>query len=506
MSRLLWVLLASGVLLMPACTNLGPDYEEPPVGWLEDWQTTLYGQVKSGTTEREDLSFWWQAFSDPVLNELVAVARRENNSLRIASLAILQSRAVLGIATGSQYPQVQRASGSAARVDRWPTEGDDGWDHGNFSTYDAGFDIAWEVDFWGRYRRGVESADAAFFAAITNQQNAQVLLSAAVAQTYYGWRTTERQIVIARENAGLQKRSLDITTRLYESGQTSELDLQQARAQYLGTLATIPSLEISLRQFENALSVLLARRPGDLPELQGAAGELPGLSPVMISDIPARYLMRRPDVQSAAWQVAAQSAQIGIARADLYPSISLFGTVGWSGNSLDATTDTLSTGVGPAFTWNLFNYDRLENRVRVQDAILQQAIEGYQFSVLQAAREIDDAAIGVVKTRERQGILARSLESARRALTLSTKRYQEGYSDFQRVLDAQRALAAASNNYVATQGAHIGAVIAFYKALGGGWQPVSGTDLLPEETRQQMEQRTDWDGMLDAPLPVANPN
>jgi outer membrane protein TolC len=252
----------------------------------------------------------------------------------------------------------------------------------------------------------------------------------------------------------------------------------------------------------NALSVLLARAPGNLPELAGESPPFPGLDPLMISEIPARLLMRRPDVRAAAWQVASQSAQIGIAEANLYPAISLFGTVGWSGNSLDRSADTLSTGFGPSFTWNLFNYGRLQNNVRVQDALLQQTIESYQNTVLQAAREIDDAAISVVKTREQDAILAQALAAAERSLKLSTSRYREGYSDFNRVLDAQAALAFQSNAYAANQGAHANAVVAFYKALGGGWRPAAAEDFLPTATREEMEQRTDWGELLRVPLPV----
>ncbi len=498
-------LLAGFLVLLQACTNLGPDYREPDVGWLDQWQTDLYGQLEAGTADVEDLAFWWEAFNDPVLNELIETAKRENPGIRVAALAIVQSRAALGIATGSQYPQVQQASGSWARADSWPTEGDNSGNHSDLNTYSTDFSVAWEVDFWGRWRRTVESADAAFYSSIANQQNVQVLLSAQVAQTYFAWRTTLRQIEIARENAELQKRSYEITSSLYNSGQSSELDLQQARSQYLATLASIPNLEISLRQIENALAALLGRAPGDLPELRGLGSDLPALDQVMIREIPASLLMRRPDIRTAAWQVAAQSAQIGIAEADMYPSVSLFGTVGWSGNSLDGRSDSLTTAVGPSFSWNLFNYGRLENSVRVQDALLQQAIEGYQYTVLQAAQEIDNAAISVVKTREQEAILAESLQAARRSLELATRRYQEGYSDFSRVLDSQRAVAAASTSYVGNQGAHVNSVIAFYKALGGGWTPISGDELIPLETREVMEQRTDWNDMLSAPLPLQAP-
>jgi len=489
-------------LALQACTTLGPDYEEPKVEWLDEWQTDLYGQaISTGTTE-EDLDFWWQAFNDPVLNGLIETSRQKNQTLQIAALAIVQSRALLGIATGSQYPQVQQLGGSWARTDSWTTEGNNSGNHSDLNSYNIGLNVGWELDFWGRYQRSIESADAAFFASITNYQNAQVLLSAQMAQAYFSYLTTLQQIKIAKENGDLQKRSLEITTSLYESGQSSELDVQQAKTQYLGTLASIPSLEISLEQIENAIAVLLARSPGKITELSSVPEELPALSPLMIEEIPAKLMMRRPDIRTAAWQVAAQSAQIGVAEADLYPSISLFGSIGWSGNSLNATNDSVNTGFGPSVTWNLFNYGRIENNVRVQDASLQQLIESYQLTVLGAASEIDNAAISVVKTKEKDGLLKDALVASERALVLSTKRYQEGYSDFQRVLSAQLARAAASSSYVVNQGEHINAVIAFYKSLGGGWQPVKGEDLIPSKIREIMKKRTDWGGMLDASIPV----
>ena len=482
-----------------ACTSLGPDFEEPDAEWVGAWQTDLYGQVGSPEQQPElDLQFWWQVFDDPILNDLIETARRENPTLRIAGLRIFESRAVLGIATGTQYPQVQQATGAIT----YANSSDSGSDDQSVTSYNAGLNVGWELDFWGRFRRGVESADAAYFASIANQQDVQVLLSAQVADLYYGFRTIEQRIEVARQNASIQKRSLDITQALYDSGEAAELDVQQAKTQYLATESTIPVLEISRTQTLNAIAALLGRAPGDLPELAGESRQLPTMDPLLIQEIPASLLMRRPDIREAAWQVAAQSAQIGIAEADLYPSISLFGTIGWSGDSLSSSSDTTGLAVGPSFAWNLFNYGRLKNNVRVQDARLQQAIENYQNNVLQAAREIDDAAISVVKTREQRDILVASVTAARRSLQLSTSRYREGYSDFQRVLDAQRALAAQTESELVNQGQHINAIIAFYKSLGGGWRVTPVEDLLPQETRERMEARSKWGDLLSAPLPI----
>jgi NodT family efflux transporter outer membrane factor (OMF) lipoprotein len=495
---LLGVLVAQG-----ACTVLGPDYEEPEVGWLGDWQTDLYGQLEepeAGT--QSDLSFWWMLFRDPTLNALVETAKRDNIGLRVAGLRILESRAVLGIAGSARYPQVQQVTGAVTYVTSREHGGASNNGSTDLASYDAGLGLGWELDFWGRFRRGIESADAAFFASLTNHQDAQVLLSAQVADLYYALLTTRMRIGIARANAEIQRRSLEITQELFDSGQDSELDVQQARTQYLTTVSTIPELEIVEVKVLNALSALLGRPPGELPELADMADRLPGVDPSSIEAIPARLVTRRPDVRAAAWGVAAQSAQIGIAQADYYPAIAVVGTVGWAGNSLSATPDVGTLAAGPALTWNVFDHGRIRNNVRVQDARLQQAIAGFQNTVLQAAREIDDAAVSVVKTRERQATLAHAVLSASRALDLARVRYREGYSDFQRVLDAQRALFGAAERDLVNKGNHISAVIQFYKALGGGWTDMPIGDLLPDAVREKMRARSNWGDLLDAPLPA----
>jgi NodT family efflux transporter outer membrane factor (OMF) lipoprotein len=495
--------LACAALLLGACTTLGPDFEEPQVSWVDDWQTTLYGQAATpGQQAQADLHFWWNLFDDPALNRLIESSRQANPSLRIAGLRILESRAQLGIASAGQYPQVQQLGGGIDYVNTRRRGGDLRNETRDFVSYQSGFNLAWELDFWGRFRRSIESADAAFFASIANQRNLQVLLYAQVADLYYAYRTTELRIAIARENAAIQRRSYEITERIYSSGQQGELDLQQARTQYLATLSTIPDLQITLTQTRNALTTLLGRPPGDLPELAGPTEELPRVEPLAIQGIPARLMMRRPDISAAAWQVAAQSAQIGIAETDFYPAISLLGTVGWSGDSRGSSPDTGTLAVGPAFNWNIFDHGRIENNVRVQDARLQQLIEQYRETVLQAAREIDDAAISVVKAAEQQKVLNESVVSARRSLELANTRYREGYADFQRVLDAQRSVFSQEERELVNQGSHVAAVIALYKALGGGWLDTPVQQLVPEEVRDTMQERSDWGELLDQPLPA----
>lgn len=500
--RQLRVAVAGFAMALNACTMLGPDYRQPDVEWLDDWHSDLYGQRADPAGEQAvDLGFWWHLFNDPALNALIAEAWHENPSLRSAGLRILESRALLGIAGSGLYPQVQQLGGAIDYVNTHQPDAPGGSRNESLVSYQAGFNLAWELDFWGRFRRGVESADAAFFASIANQQVAQMLLGAQVADLYYAYRTTERRIAIARENAAIQRRSYEITENIYRSGQQGELDLQQAKTQYLATLATIPELQMTLTQTRNALAAVLGRPPGELLELSTGTGGLPAITPVQIQGIPARLLQRRPDVRAALWQVAAQSAQIGIAETDFYPAISLNGSIGWSGSDSDSRPDIGTLAVGPSLRWNLFDHGRIANNVRVQDASLQLLIEQYRNTVLQAAREIDDAAIRVVKTDEQSRVLHEAVLASQRALKLAQSRYQEGYADFQRVLDAQRAMYTQTERELVNQGSHVSAVISLYKALGGGWSPVDVNDVIPEEVRDTMRQRSDWGDLLDYPLP-----
>jgi len=495
-----------GLLTLSACTTVGPDYEEPVVDWLQEWQ--LKQSNASGSDTDIDFEFWWRIFNDPVLSQLIEEARQGNHSLRIAGLRIFESRALLGIAKSSLYPQLQQVNGSASYVNN-QSHGGNAPQSQSFANYKAGFNLGWELDFWGRFQRSIESADAAFFASITNQQDAQVLLTAQVANAYFSYRTTQDRITIAHQNAKIQKRSYEITTNVFKSGEGSELDLQQAKTQYLAILSTIPELEIALAQTRNAIAVLLGKQPaasGVLAELESTASKYtwPAISPDYFQYIPANLLTRRPDIRTAAWQVAAQSAQIGVAEADFYPAISLFGTIGWSGSNLAGASDASNLIIGPSFTWNILDYDRIENNVRIQDARLQQLMEQYQSLVLQAAKEVDDASYSLVKTNEQKLLVEQSLIASKRALALANIRYREGYSGFQRVLDAQRAMFSQSERRLLAQGSYIATIVNLYKSLGGGWSEMSVDDLISSSVKETMQERTDWGDLLTAPVYQSN--
>jgi NodT family efflux transporter outer membrane factor (OMF) lipoprotein len=314
----------------------------------------------------------------------------------------------------------------------------------------------------------------------------------------------EARLVIARENAALQKRSLEIAERLFKGGSESELDVQQAKALYIGTLATIPQLEGAQRQTENALSTLLARAPGPLPEMAAGKDVIPRAELDVINsiDLPADLLSRRPDIRAAEMQLAAQSALIGVSVADLYPSISLLGFVSLSATTLSGAPSVLSGGFGPSLVWNVFDHGRLTNAVLVQDARFQQLYEQYQDLVLRAAREVDDAAVGFAKTGEQIALLEDAVKAAQRSLAIATLQYREGLTDFERVLDSQRTLFSQQELLVTNRGNLIQNLIALYKAMGGGWEQGRTRPVLDDATRETMGQRSKWKGILDDPLPA----
>jgi multidrug efflux system outer membrane protein len=495
------VIALAGSVLLSACTTLGPDFKRPQVPWLDAWSggslKSLAVEPKSprGPPAHEE---WWRYFNDPVLDQLIAQAQRVNPNVRIAGLRIMEARAQLGIAGSSLYPQFQQATADARTSG---TRQAGGPDVAHVVTINAAFLLSWELDFWGKFKRAIEAADAGYFASIAQYDDVQVLMASQVASQYCSIRTLEARLVIARENARLQERSLEITERLFKAGEESELDLQQARAQYLGTLASIPQLEASQRRAENALNVLLARGPGPLPEMAASRNLIPQAKPDVIVEMPADLMRRRPDVRTAEMQLAAQSAQIGISEADLYPSISLAGVLGYSFTTQGRSPQALSWSIGPSLAWNVFDHGRLKNTVLVQDARFQQLYELYQDTVLQAAREVDDAAIGFAKTGEQIALLADAVAAAQRSLDISSVQYREGLTDFERVLDSQRVLFSQQDQLVSARGNLAQSLISLYKAMGGGWEPGRARPVLDEETRANMGQRSDWKALLSAPLP-----
>ncbi len=495
-------LLAGLAAGLGACA-VGPDFARPTATLAPSWRAA--GDPHLSAQPAAD-AHWWKALNDPALDRLVELAYRQNLPLQIAGLRIVEARAQLGIATGQQFPQFQVASGSA--VAAGVSQNSPSFVPGlprHFGDYQLGFDAAWEIDLWGKYRRGVEVETASLLASVADYHGAIVSLAAEVARTYVVIRTYEVLLANTTANAQLQEQSFDIAESRFRNGATSELDPTQATTLLESTRATIPQLQIGLQQAENALSTLLGQPAGGLDALLAGPQEIPKTPDQIAVGVPAEMLRRRPDIRSAELLAAAQCARIGVAKSELYPSFSLFGTVGLETSTRGGVTPNLFStsslyyAVGPRVSWPFFNYGRLRNGVRVQDARLQQLLVSYRDTVLKAAQEVEDALAGYVNAGQSAVFQQKAVASSRRAVEIAMAEYREGATDYQRVVDAQRSLLTQQNNLAQTSSAVTTSLIALYKALGGGWEPFQGQPFVPPETQTEMKARTDWGDMLSQP-------
>jgi NodT family efflux transporter outer membrane factor (OMF) lipoprotein len=495
-----------GCGFLVACAPIGLDFERPQSQVAPAW--LLASQEEYRTTPTEVIE-WWQILGDPTLNDLIDLSHQYNNNLMVAGLRVLEARAALGIATGNQYPQSQLAVGDATAVGASESNANTTAGDLNFNQFNLGVNASWEVDFWGKFRRGVEAADATLLGAIASFDDVFVLLTAQVADTYAIIRSNEEQLRIARENLVLQQRSYDIANVLYQNGENSELDALQALTLLLATKATIPGLEATLRQTLNAMSTLLGRPPGNISQLLAGSNSLPSVPVELSLGIPADLLRQRPDVRQAEMRAMSQNALVSVAKADLYPSFSIQGSLGLAAASSTNTTRTGDSGVdelfhaeslfysvGPSFVWPFLNYGRIKNNIRVQDARLQQALVQYRETVIQAAREVEDSMAAFTGASEQGEILFATVEAARRASEISLLRYKEGFADYQRVLDAQQALFTQEQRHATNQANVVRALIGIYRGLGGGWQSRPTDDYVDSPTRDLMEGRTNWGDQL----------
>ncbi len=493
--------------LVSGCITVGPNYVRPSVDVAEQWIDADDPRIKTEPAAYRD---WWTIFNDPVLNALVGVAYKQNLTLHAAGVRILEARAALGMAVGRQYPQTQEATGQISRI--WVSENESPLPIAPpataFDLWRAGFDVGWELDFWGKLRRGVESANADLGASIANYDDILVSLVAEVAATYARIRTFEERLKVARENVEIQERSFRITDVRFRHGLVTELDVQQSKAVLWDTEASIPNLEGRLRQAHNALGVLLGVPPAEVQGILERAGPIPTAPPDVAVGMPVELLRRRPDIRRAERELAAQSARIGLAKSDFYPQIALAGSFNLAAeNAADVFKGSSFTGfAGPAFVWPLFNYGRITNHVRVQDARFQQLAVNYHNTVLRATQEVEDAIVAFLQAQEERRFLGESVDASKRSVDLALIQYREGFIDFTRVLQSQELLVRLQDRLAETTGAIVTNLIAVYKALGGGWQIRDGEPFVPGEIQEQMRERTNWGGLMEVeaqqPKPV----
>jgi len=487
---------------------VGPDFKRPETAVAASWAAND-PRLANQTAESQ----WWKSFDDPSLDHLVDLAYRQNLPLQIAGLRIVEARAQFGVATGLQFPQKQQVTADLTAIGLTKPIADLLMFPRNLLSYSAGFDAAWELDFWGKYRRGVEAEGATLLESVADYQTSLVSLSAEVARDYILIRTSEVLIRLAQENVKIQEDGLGIAQARFKNGAVSELDPTQATTQLEATRATIPRIQSTLSQQRNALSTLLGQPTGTIEALLGGTKEIPKPPAKVAIGVPAEMLRRRPDIRSAEMAAAAQCARIGVAKAELYPSFSLFGTIGLRalnkgpGSHNLFRTDAITYDAGPNVTWPFLNYGRLTNSVRVQDARFQQALVAYRDTVLRAAQEVEDALAGFLNTQQSMAFEQNAVTAAKRSVELSLIQYREGAVDFQRVLDTQRALLQEQDSLAQTTSAVATNLVALYKALGGGWELREGQPVVPVDTQEEMKQRTWWGEVLSQPrAPEKTPN
>ena len=488
------------IVLLSACASLGPDFESPEAPVADDWMQAEQAGVNHQAADNPE---WWTVFNDPVLDRLIETARSQNLSLRSAGLRVLQANAQLGIATGKKFPQVQQITGSASNVNISENGADNiSLLENNFGLYNLDFGLSWEVDFWGRFRRMIESESALLQAEMAGYNAMTVSLTAEVARAYVLLRTLQERIALAEQNITVQERTHQIADVKYRNGKVTELDVQQALTILNRTKAAIPPLQTSLNQVRNTLSLLL----GILPQELGAILEESGAMPVPPEEIavgmPQDLIRRRPDIRQAEWVLAAQSAQIGVAVTELYPHFNIGGAIGVATTDINGKSagdmfsgDSINSLLFGGFTWNIFNYGTLKNNVRFQDARFQELLVDYQNLVLTAQAEANDAIFSYLRAHVQAQYLAESVTAAERSVELSLIQYREGSADFNQVLSTLTQQTEQQDALTTTNGAIAADLVNIYKVLGGGWQvgeERSIDDYLSEEDKQELRSRTKY--------------
>jgi NodT family efflux transporter outer membrane factor (OMF) lipoprotein len=478
------LLIAS--VLTSGCTTLseyihngfkvGPNYGRPPAPVAKDWIDAADVRVRK---EEDDLSKWWTVFHDSVLDSLICSAYQQNLSLREAGFRVLQARAQLAFDVGNLFPQTQQMTGdytrNATSIETARSSSPTATRLGKrwFQQWDYGFNLSWEIDFWGRFRRAVESDEANLDASVENYDDVLVTLLGDVATNYTQLRTTEQRIKYARQNVELQRKTLTIVEGRFRAGAAgvTEVDVDQARSTLEQTQAAIPELEITLRQANNQLCVLLGIPPEDLQARLGEAS-IPTTPPEVAVGIPIDLLRRRPDVRRAERLAAAQSAQIGVAESEWYPHIAINGTFGWSAERLKNLfkEEAFNGTFGPTFRWNILNYGRILSNVRLQDARFQELVATYQNTVLNAGQDVENGLVTFLKAQESMKLQAASVDNAEKAVKIALAQYAAGTIDFTRVTQLETTLVQLQDNLAQTRGQIATGLIQVYRALGGGWQ------------------------------------
>lgn len=452
--------------LLAGCA-VGPDYRSPEVSVPAAWHNTMKGGLKSVSPEAEQLAQWWDGLGDPHLSRLIEEAAANNLDLKLAQARLREARARRGVSAANRFPTLNASAGA----NRSRSSEEMGLGGGKMSeTYSAQFDASWELDVFGGKRRALEAAEASLEASREDMREVQVSLLAEAALNYVELRSYQARLAIAQSNLASQTETWQISRWRHEAGLTTQLDEDQARLNLEQTRSQIYTLQTGLEQSKNRLAVLLGRKPGELTELETPAA-IP-LIPVEVAvGIPADTLRNRPDLRRAERQLAAATAQVGVAAAALYPNFSLSGTLGLqalsSTNLLQSSARMFSVAANAG--WVLFDAGRIRQNIEVQNALQEQALIRYESAVLGALRDVENALVAYAEEQNRRVALADAVQAAQSAAGLAASQYAAGLIDFQAVLDTQRSLLNLQDQLSQSDAAVASNLARLYKTLGGGW-------------------------------------
>jgi multidrug efflux system outer membrane protein len=484
-------LLALMVMLLALSQGcrVGPEYTPPAAPLPDQWHVDATQGLDDGTTH---LHSWWQTLEDPILDSIVDRAIAGNLDLRLAVQRIAEARALYGVASGARYPSVdgvgfwERNGSKGTILDAGPPAAQrSDWGARNF--YGTGFDATWEIDVFGRVSRSVESSQASFEATVEDYRDVLVTLLADVAFNYVELRALQKRLEVTDQNVGTQKGTLRLTTDRYEAELVGQLDVRQAEQNLASTESTIPQLRIAMIGALNRLAVLLGVVPGALADELGGDAPIPQGEDPVNAGVPADMLRQRPDVRAAERQLAAQTALIGVATADLYPRFTLSGVFAFEGASAQIfQPNGITWGFGPQFRWNIFDGGRIRSTIKVEDARTDQALSTYEQTVLLALEDVENSMVSYQQEKIRRDALHRSVVAARKAVDLVDTLYRTGLVDFQNVLDTQRTQFVEEDRLVQSEGFVTQNLIGIYRALGGGWEPPpsSTTETLAAEDEE----------------------
>ncbi len=456
--------------LLQGCMTVGPDYKEPEAPTPDFWRQELEEGLSPGAA---DYRTWWTTLDDPILDGLIARATDANLDLKIAYARIKEARARLGIATGERWPDIN--AGGALQRERVSDGVQDPVTRPQKRTdtfRSIGLDGSWEIDFWGRVSRSIESADASYAASIEDYRDVQVTLFAEVARNYVAVRTLQERIRLARENVRTQSGTLNLVIEREKVGLVPRLDIHQAELNLATSESLVPELEAELIAAINRLSVLLGEPPGTMHAELTVAKPIPGPPEQAPVGLPGELVRQRPDLRRAERRLASQTARIGVATAELYPRFSLLGTFQYAtftGSQFDHGRRTFS--FGPFFSWNLFDGGRVRGFINEQDALAEQALVEYERTLLAALEDVENAMTGFARERVRYEALTRSVVAAKESVRLVKVLYFQGLTDFQNVLDMERSLFRQQDLAADSEGRVTLNLVRLYRALGGGWDP-----------------------------------